>query len=90
MTPYGLCRNTLKGAPTKLIVKVKTAHTLHDNRVHFNLGTTCWTLFTSSAPLIHAIPNGCCALQIGSTEVDLSDVFANNHEEVSAPLFTRV
>ncbi|KAA6419159.1 MAG: hypothetical protein FRX49_10899 [Trebouxia sp. A1-2] len=28
-------------------------------------------------------------VQVGSTEVDLSDVFANNHEEVSAPLFTR-
>ncbi len=31
-----------------------------------------------------------CKVQVGSTEVDLSDVFANNHEEVSAPLFTRV
>ena len=31
-----------------------------------------------------------CKVQIGSTEVDLSDVFANSHEEVSAPLFTRV
>ena len=29
-------------------------------------------------------------MQIGSAEVDLSDVFANYHEEVSAPLFTRV
>ena len=29
-------------------------------------------------------------VQVGATEVDLSDVFANNHEEVSAPLFTRV
>ncbi|DBA70972.1 hypothetical protein WJX79_005227 [Trebouxia sp. C0005] len=50
--------NTSRHAPTKLTVKVKNAHTLHDNRV-------------------------------GSTEVDLSDVFANNHEEVSAPLLTR-
>ncbi|DBB00214.1 hypothetical protein WJX77_002597 [Trebouxia sp. C0004] len=50
--------STSRDAPTKLTVKVKNAHTLHDNRV-------------------------------GSTEVDLSDVFANNHEEVSAPLFTR-
>lgn len=29
-------------------------------------------------------------MQVGATEIDLSDVFANNHEEVSAPLFTRV
>lgn len=30
------------------------------------------------------------ALQVGKTEVDLSDVFANKHEEISAPLYTRV
>lgn len=30
------------------------------------------------------------AVQVGTTEVDLSDVFANKHEEISAPLFTRV
>ena len=32
----------------------------------------------------------CHAVQVGTTEVDLSDVFANKHEEVSAPLFIRV
>lgn len=30
------------------------------------------------------------ALQVGKTEVDLSDVFVNKHEEISAPLYTRV
>lgn len=29
-------------------------------------------------------------MQLGSTEVDLSDVFACHHEQVSAPLYSRV
>lgn len=40
-----------------------------------------------SNPLLAARVN---STQVGRTEVDLSDVFANKHEEISAPLFTRV